>query len=226
MLPLVMGRAATALIGALAGAAVGVVLLVTTHPTSAYLNDAYRQGASFGFVLRYVTLGLVAALLVRALRRAGSRGRVLAGAALAIVLALAIVPPALDTESASEKRRAAAVEIGDPEQRAKAEARAGAIDGCVEGAQRQVEEAGVPRRRGLLRVLHRRDHRGAGRRPRAATGRHGRAPEREPSAAARAPHGALRQARRALDPHAAVVQPVGDRLRRVARELGLRRQAE
>jgi hypothetical protein len=143
MLALVRGRAATALIGALAGGAVGLLLLVTTHPTSAYLNDAYRQGASFGFVLRYVALGLVAAVLVRALRGAGGRGRVLAGVALAVVLGLAIVPPALDTQTESEKRRAAAAAIDDPDERARAEARAGALDGCVEGARRQAEEAGL-----------------------------------------------------------------------------------
>ncbi len=134
-----MGRAATALAGGLVGLVVGVLLLVLTDPTSAYTNDAYRTGASRGFVFRYVALGLLAALLIRALR--GGRHSALAGIGLVVVLAVAIVPPALDTKTESEKRRAAAVGVDDPAQREAAEARAGAIDGCVESTQRQLEGA-------------------------------------------------------------------------------------
>jgi hypothetical protein len=132
-----MGRGATALLGAAAGAAVGVLVLVLTHPTAAYTNDAYREGATFGFLLRYVTLGLLAALLIRALRRRTRTA--LAGIGLAVVLALAIVPPLLDTQTESEKRRAAAVAEDDPAQRDAAEVRAGAIDGCVDSTKRELE---------------------------------------------------------------------------------------
>ncbi len=125
-----MGRVGTALAGALAGAAVGVVLLVTLDPTGAYTNDSFRAGATAGFVLRYATLGLVGALLLRALR--GGRHRAAAGVGLAIVLALAILPPALDEKTPSEQRRSEATDIEDPERRADADLRAGAIDGCVE----------------------------------------------------------------------------------------------
>ena len=124
-----MGRGPTALVGALAGGVVGLLLLVLTHPTAAYTNDSYRSGASAGYVLRYVVLGLAAALLIRALR--GGRRPLLAGIALAVVAGLAIVPPLLDSETESEKRRAEAVAIDDPEEREAAEARAGAIDGCT-----------------------------------------------------------------------------------------------
>lgn len=130
-----IGRAAAALAGAAGGAVVGVILLVTTHPTSAYTNDAYRGGASIGFVLRYVALGIVAGLLVRVF----PRYRVPAGVALAAVLALAIVPPALDTDSESEKRRAAAVAEDDPDRRQAADFRAGLIDGCVTRVTREME---------------------------------------------------------------------------------------
>ncbi len=134
-----MSRGATALAGVAAGAVVGLVLLTTTHPTSAYTNDAYRSGASFGYVLRYVVLGLVAALLIRALRGGRPARRPLYGLALAVVVGLAIIPPALDTETSSEKRKREAVAIDDPKQRREAELRAGAIDGCTEETRRQLE---------------------------------------------------------------------------------------
>ena len=131
----VRGRLAAALAGAAGGALAGVILLVTTHPTSAYTNDAYREGASIGFVLRYVALGIVAGLLVRIF----PRYRVPAGVALVAVLALAIIPPALDTESESEKRRAAAVAEDEPDRRQAAEFRAGLIDGCVTRVTRDIK---------------------------------------------------------------------------------------
>jgi hypothetical protein len=134
-----MGRGATALAGAAGGAAIGALLLVTTHPTSAYTNDAYREGASAGFVLRYWALGIAAAFLIRALRR---RWRPpLAALCLTVVAALAIVPPLLDEQTESEKRRAAAVAIDDPEARERAEFRAGAIDGCVKSTTRELAQA-------------------------------------------------------------------------------------
>lgn len=138
-----MGRVAAALVGALSGALVGVVLLVTTHPTSAYLNDAYREGASIGFVARYVTLGVVAALLLGIVRR----HRVLAGIGLAAVLCAAILPPALDDQTESEKRKAEAVAEDDPVERDAAEFRAGLIDGCVTRTRRDLE--GTPEEEGL-----------------------------------------------------------------------------
>ena len=132
-----MGRAATAVAGAAGGAVVGLLLLVLTHPTAAYTNDAYRSGASTGFVVRYVALGVVAAFLIRALAR--RRQPLLAGIALAVVAAVAILPPALDEQTPSEKRRAAAVSIDDAEERERAEFRAGAIDGCVKSTRRDLE---------------------------------------------------------------------------------------
>ena len=132
-----MGRGPTALLGAVAGGIAGGILLVTTHPTSAYTNDAYREGASFGFVLRYVTLGIAAALLVRAVRRGWRMP--LPAIGLAVILAAAVLPPALDRETASEKRKAAATAIDDPAEREAAEARAGAIDGCVNSTKRRLE---------------------------------------------------------------------------------------
>lgn len=125
------------MLGAVAGLIVGVLLLVLTHPTSAYLNDGYRQGASVGFVLRYVALGLIAALLVRALRRGWRQP--LAAIGLAAVVAVAVLPPALDRQTESEKRKAAAVAIDDPAKRKEAEVHAGAIDGCVNGTKRRIE---------------------------------------------------------------------------------------
>ena len=68
-----MGRALAAVAGAASGAIVGAVLLVTTHPTSAYTNDAYRQGANEGFVLRYAALGVTAVFLPRTTRSAAGR---------------------------------------------------------------------------------------------------------------------------------------------------------
>jgi hypothetical protein len=112
----------------------GGLLLVFTHPTSAYLNDAYRSGASMGFVLRYVALGILAALLIGVVRR----HPVPAGLALAVVLALAIVPPALDTQTKSEQRRSAATAEDDPAERRSADFRAGAIDGCVRRSTREL----------------------------------------------------------------------------------------
>jgi hypothetical protein len=84
-----VGRGATALIGALVGAAVGGALLVLTHPTAAYTDDAFRQGASVGYVIRYAILGLVGGLLLRAVRVGRRPG--LAGFGLAVVLAAAII---------------------------------------------------------------------------------------------------------------------------------------
>ena len=134
-------RARTAaLIGALVGAAIGFVLLTTTHPTSAYTNDAYREGASVGFVLRYATLGLVAALLIRALQP--GRRTVLPALGLVVVAAAATLPVALDDKTASERRRSAATAIEDPAAREAADFRAGAIDGCVESTRKQL--AGTP----------------------------------------------------------------------------------
>ena len=138
-----MGRGLTALVGAIAGTLVGAVLLVTTHPTSAYTNDAYREGASAGFVIRYVVLGVAAALLLRIVRRRPA----LAGVGLAVVLAVAIVPPALDDQSESEKRKAAAVAEDDPNERQLAEFRAGLIDGCVTSTRRELE--GEPQAKGF-----------------------------------------------------------------------------
>jgi hypothetical protein len=130
-----MGRALTAVAGAASGAIVGAVLLVTTHPTSAYTNDAYRQGASVGFILRYVALGVAAAFLLRVVRRYP----IPAGIGLAVLLALAILPPTLDTQTESEKRRAAAVAEDDPAKRQAADFRAGVIDGCVTRVRRDLE---------------------------------------------------------------------------------------
>ncbi|HVL95043.1 MAG TPA: hypothetical protein VM266_04215 [Solirubrobacteraceae bacterium] len=132
-----MGARGAAFVGALAGAAAGGLLLVLTQPTAAYTNDAYRSGASFGFVVRYALLGTLAALLVHALRRPG--GKLLPALGLAVVLGLAIVPPALDRDSASERRRAAATAVDDPQARRDADMRAGAIDGCVRSTQRELE---------------------------------------------------------------------------------------
>lgn len=132
-----MGRGATALAGVLVGVVAGLLLLVLTEPTSAYTNDSYRRGASVGFVLRYASLGLVAALLARALRH--GRRPVLAGIGLAVVLTLAIIPPVLDTKSESEKRRAEAVAADDPAGRRAADFRAGAIDGCVDQAEQELQ---------------------------------------------------------------------------------------
>lgn len=140
-----MGRRVTALAGAVVGLVVGLLLLVLTHPTSAYTNDAYRGGATTGFLMRYAALGLLAALLTRALR--GGRRSVLAGIGLVLVLALAVLPPALDSKTESEKRRSAAVAIDDPAQRKAAESRAGSIDGCVESTQRELK--GTPEERSL-----------------------------------------------------------------------------
>jgi hypothetical protein len=130
-----MGRALTAVAGAASGAIVGAVLLVTTDPTSAYLNDAYRQGASEGFVVRYAALGVAAAFLLRVVRRRP----IPAGVGLAILLALAILPPTLDTQTESEKRKAAAVAEDDPAKRQVADFRAGLIDGCVTRVRRDLE---------------------------------------------------------------------------------------
>lgn len=132
-----MSRRATALAGAVAGAVTGGVLLLLTHPGAEHTNDAYREGLRFGFVLRYLTLGLVGALLARAVARRSRTA--LAGIALAGVVAAAVLPVALDRESESERRRAAATAIDDPIERRKADFRAGAIDGCVEGTKRQLE---------------------------------------------------------------------------------------
>jgi hypothetical protein len=133
-----VNRLVTSLTGAITGLGVGLLLLVLTHPTSAYLNDAFRSGASMGFVLRYVVLGVLAALLIGALRRHA----VPAGLGLTVVLALAIVPPALDTQTASEQRRAAAVAEDDPVERGSAEFRAGAIDGCVRRSKQELRAIG------------------------------------------------------------------------------------
>jgi hypothetical protein len=124
---------------------VGGALLVLTHPTAAYTDDAFRQGASVGYVLRYAILGLVGGLLLRAVRVGRRPG--LAGFGLAVVLAAAIIPPALDKDSRSERRRAASTRVEDPEARRAAEFRAGAIDGCVDGTKRQI--AGTPQEKTL-----------------------------------------------------------------------------
>lgn len=139
-----VGRSATALGGAVAGAVVGLVLLVTTEPTSAYTNDSYRQGASVGFVIRYAVLGLVAAFLVRYVWRSRP---VLAGIALALVLTAAILPPALDEQTASEKRRSEAVAEKDPVKREAAEFRGGMIEGCVNRTRDELE--GTPEEDGF-----------------------------------------------------------------------------
>ena len=113
-----------------------MVLLETTDPTSAYTNDSYREGASFGFVIRYAVLGLVAAFLVRYLWRSRP---VLAGFGLAAVLAAGVLPPALDEKSPSEKRKSGAVAEKDPVKREAADFRGGMIDGCVKRTQGELD---------------------------------------------------------------------------------------
>ena len=128
------------LVGALGGGAVGLVLLGLTEPTLHYTNDSYRHGASVGYVLRYVALGAVGALLAGRLlgRRERDRRSAAYALGLAAVLSAAVLPPALDEDSPSERRKAEAVRSGDPE----AEFTAGAIDGCVSATRRQL--AGTP----------------------------------------------------------------------------------
>jgi hypothetical protein len=126
-----------ALAGAVGGAFVGLLLLGLTHPTLAHTNDEYRQGASFGYVLRYTALGAAGMLLAGRLL-AGDRRPALYAVGLTAVLAAAILPPVLDEETPSERRRAEAVRSGDPN----ADFEAGAIDGCVTGTRRQL--AGTP----------------------------------------------------------------------------------
>lgn len=133
------------LAGAVAGAAVGLLLLAASDPSDSSTNDAYRSGQRVGYLVRYAALGAAAAALaVLVLRpREGTSNGMLALylGGLAVVLSLAILPPLLDEESASEHRRAEAVRSGDE----RAEFRAGAIDGCVEGVRNrfgsQVEQA-------------------------------------------------------------------------------------
>jgi hypothetical protein len=135
-----MTRGRAAQTGGAVGAAIGIVLLIATHPAAAYTNDAYRSGASFGFVLRYAILGALAGLSVRVFQ--AGRQTVLAGLSLIVILALAILPPVLDKKSPSEKRRADATAIDDPVERQAAESKAGAIDGCVNSTKREL--AGTP----------------------------------------------------------------------------------
>jgi hypothetical protein len=114
---------------------VGVAALVAFHPTAAYTNDAYRGGASFGFVIRYVVFGVAGGLLLHAIRLRP----LLAGIGLAVVLGLAILPVALDTETESERRRAAATAEKDPARREAADFKAGMIDGCVNRTRREAQ---------------------------------------------------------------------------------------
>lgn len=132
-----MQRRNAAMIGAALGAAAGVALLVLTHPTSAYTNDAYRHGQAVGYIVRYAVLGSAAALLLRMLL-ADSRVW-LAAMGLVIVAAAAILPPGLRSTTSDEQRRAAAVAIDNPKERRVAEMRAGAIQGCTEVNLKQLE---------------------------------------------------------------------------------------
>jgi hypothetical protein len=134
-----------ALAGAIFGGAVGLLLLAGTDPSDSSTNDAYRSGQRFGYVLRYAALGAAAAVLgARFLRPSqgtptGTVALYLAG--FAVVLGIAILPPLLDEETASERRRADAVRTGSE----RAEFRAGAVDGCVQAVRSrfgaQVEQA-------------------------------------------------------------------------------------
>jgi hypothetical protein len=135
-------RSTAGIVGALAGGLTGTLLLWLAHPTAAYTNDAYRQGASAGYVARYVALGVVAALLIRTIRL--GRHVALAGLGLAAVMAAAVLPPALDDRTPSEERRAAATAIDDRQQRTNAERRAGAIDGCAEAVRTQIDAGAFP----------------------------------------------------------------------------------
>ena len=129
-----VGRGRAALIGAIVGAAVGIALLLALHPTAAYTNDAYRQGASVGYVIRYAVLGLVGALLLRVLR--GGRRPALAGLGLAVVLAAAILPPVLDEDTPSERRSAAATKIASATSTGSSRARRTTRRSCAPPAKR------------------------------------------------------------------------------------------
>lgn len=119
-------------VGAAAGAGAGVVVLVLTDPMASYVDDSVRQNVTMGFVTRYVVLGVAAALLIGAL----DRYPVPAGFGLAILLAVAILPPALDTSTPSAKRKPQAVADENPSEMATAAMRAGAVDGCVDDRRR------------------------------------------------------------------------------------------
>jgi hypothetical protein len=130
----------TALVGALGGAVVGYLLLKAIQPTSAYTNDAYREGASAGYIARFAILGALAAILAARMLRPdhGTENRtiLLYAAGLAVVLGLAVLPPVFVEKRASDQRRA------DVRSGASAnDFRAGAIAGCADTARARLDAA-------------------------------------------------------------------------------------
>jgi hypothetical protein len=127
-----------ALAGAIGGTALGLLLLSGADPSDSSTNDAYRSGQKAGYVVRYAILGAAAAFfaarILGAAEGAPNRTLALYLGGFAVVLVLAVVPPILDDESESERRRADAVRSGDE----RAEFRAGAIDGCVASVSRRL----------------------------------------------------------------------------------------
>ena len=134
-----MSRGKAALVGAVVGLVAGVVLLLAFDPVATYTNDAYRQGAVVGYVLRHMAFGAIGALLLHTVLR-GERRRALAGAGIAGILVLAALPIVLDRDEAPEPRQAAPSGFDNADRRIRAEA----IAGCTDGMRQRQRRGEVP----------------------------------------------------------------------------------
>ena len=124
-------RLAPPFLGAGIAAATAAIVNAITNPYAEKVDDAYRYGAQTGLVLRYTTLGALAAwlvdLLARHARRHGSLRAALAercaallqAVALLAVVLVAVIPMFVGGYGADDELR---------------DSHAGFIDGCRENA--------------------------------------------------------------------------------------------